>query len=451
MQLSRPTTRLWLALLACAGLVCVLVAPPATAGQTGPGPATCTTPPMRAPAARLAADPGAEVDPCHAVFFVEGPQPAPLADADGPAAVATGLAPLSSTFDLSSSPGSDHTLYLKFTGQTIRDTAWNTDYHQDTVNVAPFSLTPPVDTHFSRQELIEIQRAWAVTAEDFAPFDVNVTTKQPPADALTRTDVSDPTYGSTIVVTQGGPISAVCRCGGLAYGGVFAAVGDAHETYQPALVFGGFNGDGIGEAISHEAGHTFGLWHDGTQTSPYYDGRAPWAPIMGSSYDEPITQWSAGEYPGANNQQDDLAVIAASAPLRTDDHGDTASAATPLTLGHPVAGLISTRVDVDAFSFVAGGTVTVSAVPTAAKSDLDIGLRIVDASGTTVATVDPPVRRQSPASAAGLGATWTARLPVAPASYTVLVDGVGSGSPRTPGRYSDYASLGGYRIAVTGR
>ncbi len=51
----------------------------------------------------------------------------------------------------------------------------------------------------------------------------------------------------------------------------------------------------MGEAASHEAGHTFGLSHDGGPASPsYYDGHGAWAPIMGRPIDpaRPVSQWS---------------------------------------------------------------------------------------------------------------------------------------------------------------
>jgi hypothetical protein len=59
--------------------------------------------------------------------------------------------------------------------------------------------------------------------------------------------------------------------------------------YDPAFVFPdnlGANNKAIAEAISHEAGHRFGLHHDGVTGSngsvqSYYGGHGNWAPIMG--------------------------------------------------------------------------------------------------------------------------------------------------------------------------
>jgi hypothetical protein len=88
--------------------------------------------------------------------------------------------------------------------------------------------------------------------------------------------------------------------------------------------------------------------------------------------------------------------------------------------------------------------------PTSGKPDLDVGLRILDSSGEEIAALDPAVH-SAWGKASGLDATWVARLPRLPASYTALVDGVGTGSPLTTGRYSDYGSLGAYRITLSVR
>jgi hypothetical protein len=99
--------------------------------------------------------------------------------------------------------------------------------------------------------------------------------------------------------------------GGVAYVGVFARYSG---YYSPAFVFArslSNNVKYIWEAVSHEVGHTLGLSHDGVSGgSAYYSGTANklWAPIMGASYYCAVTQWSKGEYAGASNGEDDMAV-----------------------------------------------------------------------------------------------------------------------------------------------
>ncbi len=132
---------------------------------------------------------------------------------------------------------------------------------QPTIFAEPFDIDGVPDT-FCTTELQRIQYIWQRVAEDYAPFDVDVTTEAPPADRLTRSGTSDEIYGTTVLITRRTFYN--CSCGGVAYVGIFDNVGD---TYKPALVFYDMLGSGnekyVAEAISHEAGHNMGLSHDG--------------------------------------------------------------------------------------------------------------------------------------------------------------------------------------------
>ena len=415
---------------------------------------------------REARDAGLWLDRCGLMFFVEPAASPEDLRARSVGAVGTGSAgtvtasaanaggtdavSLTETFLLESNPGAARTIYLDFLGGTVTGTAWNQSYGSS-IAVEPFSITAPADTAFTATELTEIQKVWQVVAEDYAPFDVNVTTKDPGAAAIDRSSSTDQVYGTRVRITGGGPIYSGCGCGGVAYVGTYDLAGSQHAYYQPAWVFSngtGTSGKSIGEAASHEAGHNLGLSHDGQGTSAYYSGSAPWAPIMGAGYYQPVVQWSRGEYSGATQLQDDVAVIAGRVPLRRDDHGGDAGTATPLGT-QPVDGIIASRTDADAFGFTAAGATTVIVTPAAGAPNLDVRLRVLDASGTEVAVADPPVARVSTTTASGLGATWTAQLPPEGGRWTVVVDGAGSGDPLTAGRYSDYGSLGWFRVSLS--
>ena len=94
----------------------------------------------------------------------------------------------------------------------------------------------------------------------------------------------------------------------------------------------------MGQIISHEVGHTFGLSHDGTSQASYYAGAKGWGPIMGASYGRRASHWSTGEYADANNPEDDTAIIAADGARRRRRPRQRPAAAPPLAAASPVPG-----------------------------------------------------------------------------------------------------------------
>jgi PKD repeat protein len=186
-----------------------------------------------------------------------------------------------------------------------------------------------------------------------------------------------------------------------------------------------------------------GLYHDGiTGGDAYYRGHNGWAPIMGVGYYQTLVQWSKGEYPGANNTEDDLTKITGYGfTYRPDDHGNTPAGATPLivTNGTSVSGggIIERTTDKDAFSFLTGaGTITLNVTGAARSQNLDIRADLYDGSGALVATANASTTLNASMSYSAAAGT-----------YTLVVDGAGNGDLVTG--YSDYASLGEYTIAGT--
>jgi hypothetical protein len=390
-------------------------------------------------------------------------QLAPLPGPGGDAAEVAAAPPA-----LHSLPGALRTIYLDFDGATITDTAWNDNTALNTpasFDSAPFDADGDPAT-FSPDEQATIRSIWERVAQDFAPFQVDVTTEEPDPTALHRTDLADETYGVTVLITDGPAVADSCACGGLAWVDVFDAVGDAHDHFQPAFVFSqplAHQAKLVAEAASHEAGHNLGLVHDATTTAAYYRGQGAWAPIMGDGYYRPIVQWSKGEYANASNNgtavlQDDLAVMAGNGiPVKADDHGGDPATATVLAAGGSgpwaAEGLITTRADQDWFrlDLAAASTVQVHAAPTAVgggpaiSPDLDVRLSIRNAAGEVV-FADPLSAQVDNDTASGLDATITRNL--AAGTWYVVVDGVGALDPVTSG-YSDYGSLGTYRLDAT--
>lgn len=359
----------------------------------------------------------------------------PSALSDNPTAEAAPF-PYANTFKLHSRPGSNRVIFLDFDGHVTSGTSWNTNYTGGApINSAPYSLDGDPTT-FNTQEQDAIQYIWQRVAEDFAPFDVDVTTEDPGDAAIFRSSSSDQFYGSRAVIS---PTNFTGQSiGGIAYVGVFNYIG---TNYKPAFVMTsglGNNEKNIAEATSHEVGHNLGLSHDGTASTGYYSGHGDWAPIMGVGYYRNITQWSKGEYPGANQFQDDLAVMQTyGIPVIADDHGNTNGSATVLSgTNISASGIITTRADVDVFRFSTGsGNITINVNPAPRGPNLDIEAKISDANGNTIATINP----------AGLAASYSGFLSAG--TYYLTIDGVGAGDLTTG--YSDYASLGQYSISGT--
>ncbi len=333
----------------------------------------------------------------------------------------------------------------------VAGTAWNAGYALSTSPQPPFDMNGSPST-WSQAEHDVIQSVFQRVEEDFAPFDVDVTTEDPGVAALERTGSTDESYGTRVLITPGVEAhQKICSssCGGVAYVGVFNYSNSGY--YQPAWVFAQTMWDNpkyIAAAASHEAGHNLGLRHDGTATEGYYDGHSNWGPIMGSGYYEPITQWSRGEYPGANNAEDDLGVIADhGVPLRTDDHGSTLAAARPLGVTASASGVIETRGDLDVFSITRGcsGSTTISLGPVGDGPNLDSRVRLLSAAGALIAQDDPSSGETDYDSATGISASVTAQLSVG--NYYIEVDGVGA-RDLTSG-YSDYGSLGRYDLDIS--
>ncbi|HLF96061.1 MAG TPA: PKD domain-containing protein [Methylococcaceae bacterium] len=357
----------------------------------------------------------------------------------GSAATTTATDP----FALHSKPGSNRVIYLDFNGYVATNTAW----YSGTLNAQAYDIDGNA-SEFSTTERDNIRNIWQRIAEDFAPFDVDVTTEEPAPDALRRTGSGDAQYGTRAVITRSMPQLCNQSCGGVAYVNAFSWYSSSSpDYYQPAWVFFDKLGNGwpkyVAEAASHEVGHNLNLYHDGTSSVGYYSGHGSgatgWAPIMGVGYYQTVTQWSKGEYPGANNAEDDVAKInSAGAPLRADDHANSIASAAPLG-GDAAAvsqtGLIERNTDVDVFGFTSGGgTAQFAVTPDTLSPNLDVLLKVLDAQGNAVAQANP---------VDALPASLSASL--GQGQYYLQVEGAGKGDLTTG--YSDYGSLGQYTVS----
>ncbi|MBN8460987.1 MAG: choice-of-anchor D domain-containing protein [Verrucomicrobia bacterium] len=350
--------------------------------------------------------------------------------------------PNSPVAPLESLPGARAVLYLDLDGETVAHPAWN---QGQPINAAP---------HPNYTNATWVTNVWKRVSEDYAPFAINVTTKRSVYDAAPANKrmmaVVTPTrqwLGSSQTVS------------GIAFLEVF-------PFGIPCFIFTQ-DEYSCADTISHEAGHTFGLSHDGrdlTPSDPYYGGHGigetGWAPLMGAAWSdeapssfhlENVTQWSRNDYPDGNNPQDDLAVIASSLNAfgyRLDDKGGTLSGAMPLAVRAGIiadAGIIERSNDVDMMSFVTGsGTVSIQASPINVNSTFDssmganlaIKLKLYDAAGALIQEVDEP---------GSLSASLTRTL--AAGNYFLSIEGAARGTLATG--FPKYASLGQYHVSGT--
>ena len=342
--------------------------------------------------------------------------------------------PASQAYVLHSNPLADLIIYLDFTGHTTTGTPWNESPRPTTFTSVPYQPSDPANTESY------IVKIWEMVAEDFAPFNVDVTTEEPSLDDLKRDSVIDGRYGIRIVISPthdwyGG-------AGGVAYINSMRWTDGPTEERTPAFVFSNNLAGGywkyVAEAASHEAGHTLGLYHDGIGSLDYYQGHTDdtgtgWAPIMGSGYTKSHTQWSKGEYPGATQTQDDLSILFArlgardAAALTALDHSDS-------VIGSLARGGISTEFSVT----VGAGPLSISLDPTTTNGNLFARAELLD--GSTVLAAVTPLRPRE----------WSTTLNanVAQGTYTVRVTSLDWLTPATG--FTAYGSIGEFILAIDG-
>lgn len=304
----------------------------------------------------------------------------------------------------------------------------------------------------------DIYGAWRIAAEDFLPFDVNLTTDRSIYDA---TDVGN-RHICFISNTQHAPSAA----SGYNFGG-FGEGGNSEGLVMSWIY--------TGEVISHELGHAMGLVHSRQTFNNYYSGQGYWGPIMGDNYTRRFTQWDQGEFSDAYYSDANAANLSPSfwsleqkrafyidktliisttkkadnsiVGFRADDHGSSIGTATNLILsGQEVLaesnnGIISERTDLDFFSFTLNqsGTINLEANVDDVSPNLNIELKLYDDLGNVMLVVNGD-------GYDNLGASLSLTLPSG--KYYISVDGAGEGDPQETG-FSDYGSLGYFSISGT--
>ena len=340
-----------------------------------------------------------------------------------------------SVLKLHSRPGAGYTIFIDFDGGTVENTAWNASSGSAKLQAEPYN-TDGKPNKYSAAEVDEMVDIWRRVAEDFAPFEVDVTTEDPGKRGPNT---------AWIMVTDskaGGDGMPEADADSVAY---INTMGSSITTYYaPAFVYSNNLGSParVAGAASHSTGHLIGLSHDVTADT----SGTSWGPIMGLDHDSKTTQWSKGGGNGSANPQDDIAILMGRMGMRSDDHDDSRyDRGTTLKLdnqgrvatggqGAANHGIIEDRDDIDVFAFGAGaGTLDIVVAPRASSTDqsaanLDIQVSLYDANGKRLlrqdARNDAAVRLKK-------------KLPAG--RYKLEVTGVGPDS--------GYGSLGQYVIS----
>ena len=334
---------------------------------------------------------------------------------------------------LSSFSSAQATIFLDFDGQTVVSSVWNNG------NPLVCAASGFTDT--------QITEVFNRVAEDYRPFNINITTDSTvflAAPLIKRIRI--------IVTPTSGWYTGV---GGVSYTGSFTWGDDT-----PGFVFPDRLANSpkiVAECCTHESGHTVGLSHQSsysntcalvdTYNSGVGTGEIGWAPVMGNSYYKNLTGWNNGPTPnGCNAAQDNLSIITTQNGFtyKTDDYSDSPSSNPAIitvannTFTNP--GIITTPTDKDVFKFVfaAKGALHLNAIPFSVNAanldgaDLDIKLILQNSSLQTIGTYDAPTLLN-----AVIDTTLNA------GTYFVTVQGTGNVNT------TNYGSLGSYTISGT--
>jgi len=334
---------------------------------------------------------------------------------------------------LSSYPSANAVIFLDFDG-----------HKDDTRNWFPFGSLELGPSGLNNTQIVEVFNR---IAEDFRPFNINITTDS------TRYWAAPTTQRTRVVVT------VTSSWYGNSAGGVSWVKSFRWGTNTCCFVFSAlldYDSKRIAEAASHEAGHTLGLQHQtkydaGCSKITDYDpgtgtGEIGWAPIMGVGYYQNFTLWHNGTtIYGCDVKQNDLDTITSAANgfgYREDDHGKTfATATTPAFTANQfdVTGVIDRNTDQDVFRFImpANGRIQIDAVPYNvgtgnAGSDLDMQVSLYNDAENLLSIYNPGNLLNS-----------VADTQLNAGTYYIKVEGKGN-------QYAPaYASLGSYSMHAT--
>lgn len=341
---------------------------------------------------------------------------------------------------LNSFPTATATIFLDFDGQTVSSPFWT---------ATPFYATPASLTNE------QITRVFNQVAEDFRPFNLNITTDS------TVFFAAPAGMRQRIIVTEYSQWYGTA--GGVAYNPSFRWTQDVPgfvfanllRTYYPAIVE-----KAVAEAASHETGHTLGLDHQKAYNATcglaaeyhpgFGSGEIGWAPIMGNSYRRNLSLWHNGTSVSCSIEQDDLAVIASNPGVgyRTDDVGNTMSQAAAVQFNgstYSTSGYINATNDVDVFrlNLSNNGRLVLNAVPYNISNgfqsaNIDIRVELLAQNGNVLRVFNPSTSVQA-----------TADTTLNEGTYFLRVSNVGNENTTNYGMLGNYTLSGSFQAGST--
>ena len=305
---------------------------------------------------------------------------------------------------LSSNAGAPVSIFLDFDGNQQTSTA-------------PFNRDDN-PLQFSKAEQDAIHMIWSIVAEDYAPFNVNVTTIEPgdlgPASNTLRVAIGGSDFRSGRNAGGTASVNSFSDPSKQNIAFVFSVDKETGAVRDAAF---------LGNAASHESGHAFGLEHQSEwlvtpvgnfKLDEYLEGDGNRSPIMGDHESGIRATWATGRN-SKGSLQDDMQMLARPANgfgFRADDHGETIGGASGMTAGSlrvadgvdengavnyknvgviQGSGIISNTTEKDTFRFYTGGG-SVSLWLTGPQfSNLHARLRVLDFNGNIVGASGVPI------------------------------------------------------------
>ncbi|MEO2013364.1 MAG: hypothetical protein ABGZ53_03235, partial [Fuerstiella sp.] len=356
-------------------------------------------------------------------------------------------------------------LYLSFSGDVISDPdilANRVDGGSGNVTIPAYDSDGDVTT-FSPAEVAQIDEIWARVAEDFSPFDVNVTTVPPPTlNGTAALQINIGGDGAFLVPSTVGNQAIQASFSIPLLPNIGFAFPDNIRTAAPT------DPQHIAYNVSSSIATLFGLGTHplyssfGTQLAALDPGGLEVGPILGAPTNSLRDVWvNAPNNVGASVFQNDLAAITSPSngiQFRTDDHADRTLNAANVSIGvgdELLTGIIETSDDLDVFAFrtlETDATITVKGLDLATQfagvtnppnpgSNLDPVLRLLDASGNELAMDDVAFD----INAANNSLTASISIHLAASSYFIEVS-----NGFNPLSGERFGSLGQYTVTLQG-